>query len=557
MKQLGSGTFRPRARDGLAGFAMPARPLRIALVTPRFGDTYYGFTHALPIIFGRPMAAMPVGSLPLLAALVPAPHEVEIFDDGLVPVDIERLRTFDIIGLTGMITQNERMFEILAALRDFSGLLLVGGPYASISEDSFTGSCDAIFVGEADETWPAFLAAVIAGEPFALRHEQAERTDLTRLPEPRYDLVRARDYASVPIQFSRGCPFLCEFCDIITVFGRRPRTKTPDQVIAELATVARQGFRSVFLVDDNFIGNKKAAKELLKAVVVWQQANGYPVTIATEASLNLAEEPELMELMREANVFSVFIGIESASAASLLETRKVQNARGDSIRARIDRIRDHGIFVTGGFIIGFDNDGPDVFDVQEAFINELRIAESAIGTLIALPGTPLYERLEREGRLRPEQPSCNFVPAQMTVDELIDGTLRTNRAIFEPEVYFERFFGATAGSARLVEIVEARRGAFRSASPWRRLAVKANALLVGARFARALGREGELRHLGGRYLQIYRARGRHAGAASMPAAEFLVAAIKHWHRYKLYKDMAGGRGFVSGYAFTEHQKLAA
>lgn len=499
---------------------------------------------------------MPVGSLPLLAALAPPEHHVEMFDEVLKPIDFDHIKSsFDLIGVTGMITQNEYIFAILNELADYEGMLVVGGPYASISEETFSGSCDVIFVGEADDTWPKFVTAAAAGEPLAFRYEQSERTDMTTLPQPRYDLININDYGSIPVQFSRGCPFLCEFCDIITVFGRRPRTKEPHQVISELEKLAALGVGGVFLVDDNFIGNKKAAKGLLKEIAAWQRANDYPIVLLTEASINLADETELMDLMREANITVVFIGIESVSEASLLETRKVQNTRGDSIPDKVRRIRDHGIFVTAGFIVGFDSDGPDTFDAQETFINELNIAEALVGSLIALPGTPLHKRLEREGRLRPDQPSCNFEPAQMSPEELIAGTMRTNQAIYEPESYFDRFFGATAGSRLLIEMIDEKREGQRRSPLWKRLGMNVNALLMGLRFARALRRDGELRNLGSRYLKIYRQRGRHEGAASMPAREMVVHAIRHWHRYKLYKDMAQNSRFVTSFAFTEtHQR---
>src|SRR5207248_8954384 len=215
---------------------------------------------------------------------------------------------------------------------------------------TFDDLCDVRFIGEAEETWPAFLNALASGEPTETRYEQAQKTDMTRVPVPRFDLLKRGRYASVPVQFSRGCPFLCEFCDIITIYGRRPRTKRPEQVITELDALTAQGFRGCFLVDDNFIGNKVEAKRLLHRIIEWQEARGYPLTFGAEASANLANDLELIDLMVRANFSNVFIGIETPRKASLIETRKNQNVHGDSMLAKLARMRARGLSVGGGFI---------------------------------------------------------------------------------------------------------------------------------------------------------------------------------------------------------------
>jgi radical SAM superfamily enzyme YgiQ (UPF0313 family) len=242
---------------------------------------------------------------------------------------------------------------------------------------------DVIFVGEAEETWPRFLRDWARGSP-APRYEQAEKTELSQVPSPRLDLLKTRHYAFGSVQFSRGCPFRCEFCDIIVVFGRKPRLKTPAQVIAELENLRAHHMSMVFIVDDNLIGNKKAIKDLLQHVVAWQRANGFPISFVTEASLDLAEDDQLMRLMVDAGIEAVFIGIESTNANSLRETKKLQNVRGsDSMVDKVHRIQNAGMEVWAGMILGFDNDDKTAFDAQSSFLASARINTAMIGMLAA------------------------------------------------------------------------------------------------------------------------------------------------------------------------------
>ena len=333
--------------------------------------------------------SMANGALVSVAALVPPEHEVVLIDENIEPIDFDRLRRFDVIGLTGMVVQAERMCEILRKLRELPATVVVGGPLVTVSEATFEGLCNVRFIGEAEETWPAFLNALAAGTRTANRYEQQQKTDMTRVPVPRFDLLKRGRYGTAPVQFSRGCPFLCEFCDIITIFGRRPRVKRPEQVLAELDAVLAQGFRGCFLVDDNFIGNKVEAKRLLRRIIEWQQQHGFPLQFVTEASINLANDQELIELMVQANFQSVFIGIETPREASLTETRKHQNVHGDSLLAKLERIRASGLGVSGGFIVGFDNDDERIFDEQFEFIQSSGIATLSISLLTPLPTTPL------------------------------------------------------------------------------------------------------------------------------------------------------------------------
>ena len=290
------------------------RRLSICLINPRFEPSFWGLEHMLPILPGDKRCPMLVGGLPLLAALVPDGHQVTIVDENIEKIDFAALRGFDVVGVTGMIVQKQRMEEILEELRGIEGIVCVGGPYATVDEENFKGLCDVLFIGEADETWPRFLHDLAAGQPFEHRYKQEAPTDMSRLPTPRFDLIRTKHYLAASIQFSRGCPFLCEFCDIIVMFGRKPRLKQATQILAELDALLALGVRNVFFVDDNFIGNKALAKALLREVIEWQERHGYAMNFSTEASVNLADDAELMELMWRANFRLVFIGIEFSAS---------------------------------------------------------------------------------------------------------------------------------------------------------------------------------------------------------------------------------------------------
>ena len=265
---------------------------------------------------------------------------------------------------------------------------------------------------------------------------------MSRVPPPRLDLLRMKQYAFGSVQFSRGCPFLCEFCDIIVMFGRRPRLKTAKQIIAELEILRAQKLVTVFIVDDNLIGNKKAIKEILAEVIVWQRANGYPLGFLTEATLDLADDDEMMRLMVEANINLVFVGIESPNEASLRETRKLQNVRaGGTMVDKVRRIQDAGIEVWAGMILGFDHDDATVFDAHREFISEARINIANVGMLSAIPSTPLYARLTAENRLDPaDHPryGTNVIPLRMTRETLSEGYAQLMASLYDPPAYFSR-----------------------------------------------------------------------------------------------------------------------
>jgi radical SAM superfamily enzyme YgiQ (UPF0313 family) len=405
--------------------------VKIHLVTPANPPSFWTYDEILPTLDKG--CIFPNLSMPTVAGLTPREHEVSLCDENVAPIDFDV--EADVVGVTGYIIHRQRMFEIIDEFRRRGRFVVVGGPFASLCPEELRGRCDAIFVDEAEETWPRFLEDFAEGTP-KTEYRAHEKPDMTRAPMPRFDLLAVDRYHALTIQFARGCPFNCEFCDIIVMYGRRPRAKTVAQVMAEIEEVARLGARQVFIVDDNFIGNKKLAKELLREMGRWGAERGFPIDFNTEVSLNVAQDDELLSLLRAANFTTIFIGIESPRVASLQETRKTQNTRGDIVES-VRKVQSYGLQVQAGMIVGFDHDDDSIFEEQLAFIQEARIPVSMTGMLQALPKTPLYDRIEREGRLVPGDANgdqfalSNIHPVQMSrvglyrgyrwlVDELYD-----------------------------------------------------------------------------------------------------------------------------------------
>lgn len=411
----------------------------IVLISPRFEMSFWGMELVLPFIGRR--ANMPVSSLPLLAALTPRKHRVTLIDENVEEIDFDRCARADIVGITGMGIQRRRMEEIIDELKRRGVFVVVGGPHATVNDHMFEGEVDAVFVGEAEQTWPRFLEEWERGEHQS-RYEQSEKTDMSTVPVPRFDLLKMNRYLLGSVQFSRGCPFQCEFCDIIVTFGRRPRIKTPEQVVAEMDELLRHGVKIAFIVDDNLIGNKRGIRPVLKALADWQHRKGYPLLFFTEASIDLADDPELMQMMVDANIDTVFVGIESPNEESLVETKKYQNVRqGRSMIEKVHAIQGAGMEVWCGMIVGFDNDDTSIFERQIAFLEEARIASALVGMLHAIPRTPLYDRLRAEGRLDEDDDSefkTNVIPLGMTREELREGYLHVLKTLYEPENYFRR-----------------------------------------------------------------------------------------------------------------------
>ncbi len=397
--------------------------MRLLLINPRAPESFWSFRWAVDHILPRKRAVNPPLGLATLAALCPDWWQVEIIDENVEPIPCEP--EADLIGICGMGVQFGRQRELLTHFRDRGYFVVAGGSYASLCPELYTEFTDAVIAGEAEYIWPQFCRDFEAGNPQQLYHETGE-VSLHDSPAPRFDLLKLGRYAMVSLQFSRGCPFRCEFCDIIVMFGRKPRTKTVGQIRHELDLLRAQRVRNVFFVDDNFIGNKPQAKELLKAIAEYQREHDYAFRFGTEASLNLAQDEEMMQLFRAAHFQWVFIGIESPDEESLRETLKLQNTRED-ILTSLRRIYANAIDVFAGFIIGFDHDTVATFNLQREFIARSGIQVAMVGLLTALPRTPLYKRLQADGRLLPGEASdntrlwTNVVPKGMTRDEMFSG----------------------------------------------------------------------------------------------------------------------------------------
>jgi len=395
--------------------------MRLLLINPKLPDSFWSFKWAVQTILPGKRAVNPPLGLATLAALCPPGWDVEIVDENVEPLPLAP--EADIVGIGGMGVQVPRQRELLAYYRARGHHVVVGGAAASLVPESYHGLADTVVAGEAEYIWPAFCRDFEAGIPRALYHETGS-VDLADSPLPRFDLLKLPLYANATIQFSRGCPFRCEFCDIIVMFGRTPRMKSPGQIERELDELRRLGMRSVFFVDDNMIGNKRHAKDLLCALKRYQDRHDHTFSFGTEVSIDIAHDDELLDLFRAAHFGWVFIGIESPDAASLKEAGKSQNLREDLL-VSIRRIYSRGIDVLGGFIIGFDNDTATTFEAQYRFILAAGIQSAMIGLLAALPKTPLHARMQREGRLRVVEDESdntrlrtNIVPKMMSDHEM-------------------------------------------------------------------------------------------------------------------------------------------
>ncbi|MGA7616711.1 MAG: radical SAM protein [Thermoanaerobaculia bacterium] len=398
--------------------------MKLLLINPRFPESFWSFKWAVDTVLPSKRSINPPLGLATLAALSPAGWTIEIVDENIESVPLAP--DADLIGICGMGVQFPRQRELLSFYREKGYFVVAGGSYASLCPEKFDALADAVIAGEAEYIWGEFCADFALRAPRKLYRETGT-VDLADSPVPRFDLLKLDRYTNATLQFSRGCPFTCEFCDIIVMFGRKPRTKSLEQVARELDTLRALGAKNLFFVDDNFIGDRRTARELVRFLGEYQREHRMPFRFGTEVSLNLAGDAGLLALFREANFQWVFIGIESPDAESLRETGKVQNMREDMLTS-IRRIYAHGIEIFAGFIVGFDHDSESTFERQYRFIMRSGIQVAMVGLLTALPKTPLYERLRSEGRLIEgaaesdnTRLGTNVIPKRMSYDTMVRG----------------------------------------------------------------------------------------------------------------------------------------
>lgn len=414
--------------------------MKILLIHPEFPMTYWGFQYSLPFI--QKEATLPPLGIVSVAALLPHSWVLRLVDMNVAQLTDDDLRWADAVFIGGMLIQSTSMLEVIERAKRLGRRTVVGGPACTTSPALFQAA-DYVFIGEAEGRSDELTSAASGtpGTPHELRTTKP-RPDLATVPVPRFDLLDLERYRTMSIQTSRGCPFSCEFCDIIEIFGRVPRVKSPEQITRELETLAALGYRGeVFIVDDNFIGNRKAVRALVPALTRWQAANGHPFTFYTEASINLAADTELVRAMVDAGFRSVFVGIETASTEALQGAGKTQNV-GVDVSAAVDSLVRAGLEVMGGFIVGFDTDGPEAFTDQIALLHDTPLPLAMVGLMIALPETALWRRLKKEGRLRERTSGDPFGRPNFKTDmsevDLLAGYSTLMAELYSPEAYFRR-----------------------------------------------------------------------------------------------------------------------
>ena len=414
--------------------------MKILMVYPRYPDTFWSFKYALKFINKR--ASFPPLGLLTIAAMLPEEWQVKLVDMNVSGLSNRDIRWADYVFISAMVTQRSSARDVIFRCNRLDTRVVAGGPLFTTEYEKMEG-VDHFVLDEAEVTLPLFLGDLEAGNA---RHvyTSKERPDITKTPIPDWSLVKMKQYSSMNVQYSRGCPYNCEFCDIVVLNGNRPRTKNKNQMLDELEALYQRGWRDgVFIVDDNFIGNKRKLKsEILPAIVDWMKARGYPFTLQTETSINLADDEGLMQLMVDAGFETVFIGVESPNEESLAECGKLLNKKCDLISS-VKKIQNYGMQVQGGFIVGFDSDPNSIFKSQINFIQKSGIVTAMVGLLNAPRGTRLYQRLKKERRLLGDSSgdntdcSINFVP-KMKYETLINGYKHILKTIYSPKQYYER-----------------------------------------------------------------------------------------------------------------------
>src|SRR5215470_15260414 len=420
---------------------------KILFVNPRFPRSLWGF-QGIHDIVGVKCGQAPLG-LATVAGMTPPEFPVELQDENVEPINFDT--DADIVAIGCWSPQYLRAQELAREFRRRGKMVVVGGPYPTLCPERFVdGTFDIVFDGETEYTWPEFCRDLQAGNPPKPVYKQVGNIDMQKSPVPRFDLIRKGDYLYYFIQTTRGCPFACEFCDIIVTDGRVPRLKSIPQVLKEIETVAALGGKYISFSDANLIGNQKYAEQLLEALGDFGRKNNYPIQFSAEMTITVAERPKLLELLREANFTSIFVGIESPRIDSLMESKKRQNAHRpllDSIRL----IQSHNLLIVAGMIVGFDHDDHRIFEEQFDFLMEAGIPFTTCGVLTAIEKTPLHARLQKEGRLLPYDSATvlghgaadlNFTPKLMTVDEVQRGYNWLIRSLYRYDNYSARVMQA-------------------------------------------------------------------------------------------------------------------
>jgi radical SAM superfamily enzyme YgiQ (UPF0313 family) len=418
----------------------PSCSRRILCVYPRYARSFGTFQHAYGFFGGRVRAFMPPQGLLVVAAYLPEAWSVRFVDENSRPASAEDFRWADAVLVSGMHIQRPQIHDIIARAHAHGRTVIVGGPSVSGCPEYYPDA-DIVHLGELGDATDRLIEHLDrdpARPPHQLRFETVERLPLAEFPTPAYGLIAVREYFIANIQFSSGCPYSCEFCDIPALYGRNPRLKTPAQVLDELDLIAGAGATSVYFVDDNFIGNQKAALDLLPHLVEWQERHRYPLRFACEATLNIAKNERVLELMREAGFITVFCGIETPEPAALHAISKDQNLRLPILES-VRRINSYGLEVVSGIILGLDTDTPDTADRLIEFIQASRIPLLTINILYALPKTPLWRRLEAEGRLVSDAGRESNVAFKLPYESVLDMWRRAITAAYEPEALYARF----------------------------------------------------------------------------------------------------------------------
>lgn len=414
--------------------------MKILLVYPQYPDTFWSFKHALKFVYKK--AAFPPLGLLTIASMLPQSWEKRLIDLNINDIKTSDIEWADYIFISAMTVQRESALKVIEKCKTLGKKVVAGGPLFTSEYERFT-SVDHFILKEAEPVMSDFIHDLMENKANRV-YKSDHFPDLSLTPLPQWDLIQKDKYSCLSIQYSRGCPFNCEFCDIVTLNGRIPRTKSKQQLINELEAVYHIGWRgSVFIVDDNFIGNKtKLKSEILPAIATWMQKKNYPFSLFTEASINLADDDELIRLMVDANFKMVFVGIETPDNDSLNECGKYQNQNRDLIQS-ISKLQKAGLQVQGGFIVGFDNDNISIFEKQIQFIQKSGIVTAMVGLLHAPPGTRLYKRLKSEKRITNDFTgnntdfAINFKP-KMDFNTLITGYHKIINTIYSPVHYYER-----------------------------------------------------------------------------------------------------------------------